>query len=196
MKIDSLIGITSALCMFSSQTLYIRDVIRKKVRPSLLSWFGWSLLMGISMLSQILEKGMQFSQIGIIASTLGCFLIAVIGLVVKNYSIKKIDWLILSLGMICLMLYLYSSNAFLTTIYAIVADFIIAIPTLIKVFINPLSEKTNGWYLSLIAWTLALSISINQDILFILFPVYLFSFSLLMTVMMNLPQRQKLSSNT
>lgn len=193
---ESLIAGVAAVTMLFSQMLYIKDVFYKKITPSILSWFGWAFLMGVSMLSQIIEGGLQYNQLGILASVAGCSMIGAVGLMRKNYSINKIDWYILLAGLFCLVLYLFSKNPWSTTIYAIIADFIIAIPTLNKVIRNPQSEKTNGWYLSLITWGLTLLISFNGDTLYALFPVYLFSFSVSMCVLMNLPKRRKKVFNT
>lgn len=192
---ESIIAGVAALTMLFSQLLYIKDVFNKKITPSILSWFGWAFLMGVSMLSQIIEGGMQYNQLGILSSVVGCSIIGTVGLFRKNYSINKIDWYILSAGFFCLILYLFSKNSFSTTVYAIIADFIIAIPTLNKVIRNPQSEKSNGWYLSLITWSLTLLISFKGGFLYAMFPVYLFSFSVSMCVLMNLPKRRKRGFN-
>ena len=183
--IELFIGAITVCLMLITQVMYIIDVVNKKVKPSVLSWFGWALLMGAGMLSQFIEEGWQHSQGGIVAATVGCAAIGLIALLKNNYSLKKLDWYIFFAGLICLILYLVSKNAWLTTIYAVVADFVIAIPTIIKVIRDPESEKSNAWYISLTAWVLTLSISFNHGLLYALFPIYLFSFTFSMVLLMN-----------
>lgn len=189
--IEAIIGMVIIFLMVITQVMYITDVIKKKIVPSLLSWFGWALLMGISLLAQILESGLAYSQFGMITATLGCIVVGIVALVLKNYSLKKIDWYILAAGLFCLVLYLISNNAWLTTIYSILADFIIAIPTLIKVLNNPQSEKSNAWYISFVTWALTLVICFNHNLLYALFPIYLFLFCVAIIVLMN--RKQKIS---
>lgn len=177
-------GITICL-MVVTQVMYIVDVLKKRVKPSVLSWFGWALLMGVGMLSQYLEEGWQHSQGSIVAATIGCLTIGVVAIATNHFSLKKVDWVILSVGLVCVVLYYLSENAWLTTIYAVVADFIIAIPTLIKVLKQPQSEKSSAWYISLAAWVLTLFISFNHGLLYALFPIYLFSFTFTMVLLMN-----------
>ena len=184
-SIEAIIGVIIIGLMMATQVMYISDVIHKKIKPSLLSWFGWALLMGVSLWSQILESGWEYSQFGMITATLGCVAIGVTALILDNYSLKKIDWYILAAGLFCLVLYLISKNAWLTTIYSIIADFIIAIPMLIKVVRDPASEKTNAWYISFTTWALTLVISFNHDVLYALFPIYLFLFCVAIIILMN-----------
>ena len=139
--IEIIIGVITVCLMVITQGIYIIDVIKKKIVPSLLTWFGWALLMGVSLVAQISESGLAYSQLGMITATLGCLSISVIALVLNNYSLKKVDWFILAIGLFCLVLYLVSKNAWLTTIYSILADLIIAIPMFTKVIKNPQSEK-------------------------------------------------------
>jgi hypothetical protein len=183
--VEVIIGIVTICLMVATQGIYIIDVIRKKIVPSLLTWFGWALLMGVSLIAQIVESGWTYSQFGMITAALGCLAIGVTALILNNYSLKKIDWFILGAGLLCLVLYLVSKNAWLTTIYSILADLIIAIPMLIKVVNEPESEKTNAWYISFVTWALTLIISFKHDLLYAIFPIYLFVFCVVIIVLMN-----------
>lgn len=183
--LEAVIGVVIIGLMVVTQVMYITDVLKRKITPSLLTWFGWTLLMGVSLIAQIVESGLEYSQFGMITATLGCFAIGVTALVIRNYSLKQMDWYILGAGLLCLVLYLISKNAWLTTIYSIVADFIIAIPMLIKVIKDPESEKTNAWYISFATWTLTLIICFNHDALYAIFPIYLFVYCVMIIVLMN-----------
>jgi len=183
--VEVIIGIITICLMVATQGIYIIDVINKKIVPSLLTWFGWALLMGVSLVAQIIEGGLAYSQFGMITATLGCLAISIIALRLNHYSLKKVDWFILGAGLLCLVLYLVSKNAWLTTICSVLADLIIAIPMLIKVVKDPESEKTNAWYISFVTWALTLVICFNHDALYAIFPIYLFTFCVLIILLMN-----------
>ena len=145
----------------------------------MLSWIGWGLLMGASMAAQIINFGWKWSLLGIIFSTIGCFAIALAAFLKGNFSVIKRDWLFLFLGFTCIGLYYITEDPWLTTIYSVTADLAIGIPTIVKTIQNRQTEKTHGWTLSLISWSLTLTISFHHDILFAVFPIYLFSYSLM-----------------
>jgi hypothetical protein len=152
----------------------MRDVYRKKIQPSVLSWFGWGLLMGTSVVAQVIEKGWDWSHTGVLLSAFGCAIIAIIAVLTKNYTLEKKDWIFLIIGLFCLLIYMVSKDAWLTTIFAILADFLIGIPTLRKAYFNPKSERSIAWMFSLTTWTLSLLICFHHGLIYALFPIYLF----------------------
>jgi hypothetical protein len=168
------IGIAAAVLISITQIIYIRDVYLKKVQPSVLSWVGWTLLMGTGIVSQIIEEGWDWSHCGILFATLGCGLISLTSLLSKNFVLAKKDWGFLVIGLVCLVIYLVSNDVWITTIFAILADFIIGVPTLKKAFRDPVSEKSNAWFFSLATWSLTLIISFHHGLIYSLFPIYLF----------------------
>jgi len=180
MHFEQLIAILAALFLVFSQVQYIVSTIKKNVRPSLPSWLGWAVLTGTSLLSQYLVMGWQWNFTGILVSTVSCLVVASVAIGLKNYSIRKDDWIYVILGCICIGIYLASEDPWITTIYAIFADFILGIPTLRKAFYDPKSEKSPAWLLGLLSWTFSLILCLNQNLLSILFPVYLFLFNVAM----------------
>lgn len=174
------IGIIAGILIFSAQLVYLNGVIKSTVTPSVLSWLGWAILMLVSLVSQIVAEGWDWSQTGICISALGCSIIGITALLKSNYRIAKSDWLFLLLGIFCLLIYLSSNDPWLTTIFAIIADFAIGIPTIVKAYSNAKTERSPAWRLGLITWSLTLLISFHNGILYALFPIYLFMFSVMM----------------
>lgn len=172
----SLIAILVGVLVFIAQFIYIRDTFRRKIQPSILSWSGWVLLMGTSLVSLIISEGWKWSLTGLLISTIGCSIIAGLGFFIKNYSLQKSDWIYLIAGIVCMLLYFVTKDTWLTTIFAITADFLLAIPTFLKAIKNPISEKSHSWIFGFIAWTLSLLISFGDGIIFALWPLYLFCF--------------------
>lgn len=181
--LEQIIGVAAGSLTILAQGTYFITLMKRKVKPSILSWFGWSVLLGVSFYSQLEGKGWQWSQTSLILSSVACFLIPAGAIALGYYSLIKRDWIFLALGVICIYIYVESNDPWYTTIYAISADLLMAIPTFAKAYKKPESEKTNAWYFSLTSWGLSLMICINHDFLYALFPIYLFLFNLTMIIL-------------
>lgn len=175
--VQHILSLIAGAFILSAQIILIRDVVKKKIQPGLLSWAGWFLLMGTGLLSQILEGGWEWSLVGLLLSVIGCFAIFSISLFLKNYLLKKSDWYFLVLGLVCLLIYIASKDAWLTTGFAILADFIVGIPTLIHAYQNPKSQKTFAWTLGFVSWSITLLLCVGHSWLYAFFPVYLFLYN-------------------
>jgi hypothetical protein len=181
--LEQIIGVVAGSLTILTQGTYFVALLRGKVKPSVLSWFGWALLMGVSFYSQLESTGWQWSQTSLIVSSIACLIIPTSAILLGSYSLVKKDWIFLILGTVCIYIYLKSKDPWATTVYAISADFLLAFPTFIKAYKKPQSEKTIAWYFGLISWSLSLIICINHDLLYALFPIYLFLFNLVMIIL-------------
>jgi hypothetical protein len=191
-SIEKILGVLAAVIISSAQVIYLANTIRRKIRPSVLSWVGWSFLMGTSVLSQVLAKGWQWSMTSVLSSAVGCLTIGLVALFTGNYSLLRGDWKYLGLGALCVCIYLLSGNAWITTIFAISADALLGIPTIIKAVREPALERSPAWVLGVASSTLALVICFGHSWIYVLFPAYLFFFNGLMAWLTQLrPQPQE-----
>jgi len=175
--IEKYIGLLAGIVIGSAQVIYLFNTFKRKISPSVLSWLGWALLMGTSLVAQIIGKGWQWSMTGVLCSTIGCFTIAAVALFSKNFSFRKNDLSFLVVGLICIGIYLWSANPWVTTVFAVFADAVLGIPTIRKAYKDPATERSVAWILGVISSTLALIICIHHDLIYILFPGYLFLFN-------------------
>ena len=164
--------------------------MEKKIKPSLLSWYGWALLMGTLIAVQLISFGWDWSLMSIITCTLGCIAIGTASIIKRNYTLNNTDWWFISLGFICILLYLISNNAWLTTIFATLADLIIGLPTIIKAYKDPINEKSNAWLISLFSWSLTLSISFNHDFVYAIFPIYVWLYCITIVYLLHLKKKK------
>ena len=175
--IIAILSFLAGIFIFAAQITLVVDVFKRKISPSLLSWLGWALLIGTGFVAQVVEQGWEWSLLGLLLSTLGCFVIFFTAWILKNYLMVKSDWRFLILGLLCLVIYFISKDAWITTIFAIVADFIVGIPTLIHAHKNPVSQKSNAWMLGFVSWIFSLILCIGHSWLYALFPIYLFLYN-------------------
>jgi hypothetical protein len=172
-----LIDFSAGILLTTAQLVYLKQVFKKEITPSLLPWLGWAFLLGISFLSQMLEFGWNWVLAGLLFSTIGCFTICVSAFLTKNYVIAKKDWAYLLAGLLCVLGYVLFTNPWLTTISAVIADLILGIPMILKAIKNPHTEKSRAWNIALISWSLTLFTCFDKSLLFALFPLYLFLFN-------------------
>jgi hypothetical protein len=78
--IEKILGVLAAVVISCAQLIYLVHTIRRKVRPSVLSWVGWSFLMGTSVVSQVVAKGWQWSMTSVLSSAVGCLTIGLVAL--------------------------------------------------------------------------------------------------------------------
>lgn len=183
MNIERILGVLGALVISTGQVIYIFNCLRKKITPSVLSWFGWACLMGTSLVSQVVHKGWQWSMTGIASSTVGCLTIAVVAWMSRNYSFRRIDVTFLAAGLGCVGVYVVSDDPWVTTVFAIVADALLGIPTIVKAVRSPELERSPAWILGVVAAGMALVICFHHDFIYFLFPAYLFLFNGMMAVL-------------
>jgi len=169
---EKTIALVAAILILFGQFTYFIDVWNKRINPSILSWFGWALLMSTLLVAQLVSVGWDWSLMSVITCTLGCIAIGTASLIKKNYNLSRIDWLYILLGIFCIVLYLISNDPWLTTIFATLADMIIGLPTIVKSYKDPINEKSKAWLISLLSWSLTLSISFNHDLMYAIFPIY------------------------
>jgi hypothetical protein len=183
MNLEKYLGVLAGLVIGSAQLIYLLNGLKRKVTPSVLSWFGWACLMGTSLVAQVIGKGWQWSMTGILCSTVGCIVIAGVAFFSGNYSFRKVDLSFLVVGLICVAIYLLSSDPWITTIFAIIADAVLGIPTIRNAVRAPKMERSAAWGLGVVSSTLALIICMHHDWIYVLFPGYLFLFNGTMAVL-------------
>ena len=176
--------ITAYALVVFAQYRMIRRVASGRMKAVILSWFGWSMLMGISVVA-LLQAGAwawDWNVFSVLLSATGCVLIGIAGLWSGNYSRGKGDVLCLRAGLACMGVFLISSDPWITTVLAITADLLVAIPMLERAVKDPAGHRTDAWPIVFFAWSLtAASILFHFSWLHLLWPLYLIGFSGLMT---------------
>ncbi len=183
--IETIIGFVAGATISSAQVVLIRDTWTRKISPSLFSWIGWGLLIGVGCLSQWLEEGWEHSLTGLAASAVGCFLVAGIAFAKGNYLLNKSDRIFLYAGLFCLAFYLTLREPWTTTSLAIIADFVVGFPTLIAAWQKPETQRSAAWIIGGISWTITLCIAVGHGWLYAVFPIYLWLYNWAMAVLTN-----------
>jgi hypothetical protein len=171
----------ASVLSFSAQAIYIIDIHKGKVKPSVLSWFGWGLITGMGWL---VNKGeWNWSQFPLLGSAVGSMIIGLYSILIGTFQIAKHDWYFLFASIICSCIYLFTRSAILTIFFGILSDILLSIPSFVKAYRFPKKEQSISWILGLISWSLTLFSNLSSSFLELVFPVYFFVFNLLMVVL-------------
>ncbi len=170
-QVQSLLAFLVVVLLLAAVAIYIVALRKGELKPRPISWIGWTLIMGISLYSQVTEKGWQWNQIGLALSVAGCVVVAILSL--KHGIIQFGDWICLALGMICVVIYLESKDAWTTTLVAILADLLIALPTQHNAYKDPLSEKSYAWHFGAAAYLVNSIDCAGYDPIYAAPPIYL-----------------------
>ena len=181
--VEKIFGAIAAGFIITGQVIFVLDIFKRKIKQSALSWIGWVLLMGTSLVAQMFAKGWEWNLTGLAFSTLGCFIIFIISISLNQFIIKSSDWIFMFLGFLCVLIYFQSKDPWLTTIFAILADLAVGIPTLVHAYKEPQTQKSIAWKLGFVSWIFSLILCIGHDWLYALFPIYLFLFNCAMILL-------------
>jgi hypothetical protein len=149
----SYIFITLAVLFYCIGTIpYFYHIFRANVVPHPFSWTVWCIfsLMNGYILYQ--NYGLSILHILVGLRTITLCVWAIIGWYnLSKISIGRIDIiaLVLAIGMIFVMKYLWLNEA---TLSMILIDFLVLIPTLKKIWINPRSEDSIIWLTSAVSF--------------------------------------------
>jgi hypothetical protein len=169
-----IVGFTAGAVQIYSIVPYVKDILKGTTRPNIVSWSLWTLLQVIGIVAQI-SAGASWSLIFIIAMTFNTSLVVVLCL--KGYGYKKyglVDWICLSFAILAVVLWLATNNPIYALVFAIAADLMASIPTVVKTLKEPKSEIPIAWFLVTLAAFLGIISTTKLDIANLIYPAYFF----------------------
>jgi len=128
---------------------YCKDILYGQTRPNLVTWSLWALIPLIGVFFQ-LKAGARLSVLPILIDGLNCIVIIVFALWNKNsyWKIGRLDIVCGIFALVALVFYIFTHNLGISILFAILADFLAAIPTIIKSWKFP---ETETWGVYLVA---------------------------------------------
>ncbi len=167
------LGIIAGLISFGAIIPYIIDVLNGVARPNLASFVLWALLLAISVLAQI-SAGTSWSVLFIIGDFVGTSSIVILCLYGYGYrKYGKTEWICTGLALLAIISWQITSQPLLAIIFAIIADVMAALPTVIKTYNDPSSETPTMWFLVAFAAILSIISTTVFNPVNLFFPIYL-----------------------
>jgi hypothetical protein len=163
---------------------YILSIIKKETRPHLLTWMIWTLVGSILAGSYYYSANPSLVELLVpIAYVIGPLIITCLAFYYGEIKYSSFDIFCLSAALFSLVLGVLLKNPFLVLIFNILLDFFGALPTIHKTYLDPASENLFAWSLFLLGNFLNLIALPSWDWVLVLYPFYLFSVALILTLL-------------
>jgi len=182
MNIHEIIGWIAVGVYVLGSIPYFRDTFHGATRPNRVTWFGWGLLTWTSALIQS-AHGADASVLVIYTAAIYTTAIFILSLYRGVTTFSLTDGMSLALGLFAYVFWLVFDDPATALVMNIAADFLFAIPTILKVWKLPKSESQLSWSLGFISMGLALASKTNFDFINTAFPFYLFALNALVVIL-------------
>ena len=166
------LGIFSSLFLIAASVPYIFDILKKRARPNLVSWIGWTFLTTIGAAAQI-AKGPSLSVLVPIILTFSELTIVILALRHGHAKFNTTDKICFALAALAVALWAITKEPLIALGLSLLADFIVGIPTILKTYRDPRSETVLPWVLYAVGPLLGLFASSNFELQNVLYPAYL-----------------------
>jgi len=169
----------SGIFTFLSYFIYFTSVIKGETKPHVVSWFIWWLISFIIFTIQIYDNAWLWSfNIWFVAFL--CFFIAFISFKRWSRNISKWDSFSLLFWILSIILWLFTSNPFLSVVLLIIVDIFWFIPTILKSIKNPFEEKWIAFFLAFLWYFMSIFAMDNISFLTVWFVVVSCIFNLIL----------------
>lgn len=166
-----LFGIAMQAC---GQATYIADTIRGRTRPNRATWFLWGLIPLVAFSAQ-LDDGVGMQSLLTLTASLGPMAIFAASFINRNavWQLRTLDIVCGALSIVGLVLWWITRTGEVAIIFAIVADSLAAIPTILKAYRNPETEHPYVYWLAATSAAITLLTVDHWNLSHYGFPIYL-----------------------
>lgn len=154
---------------------YSIDTIKGRVKPNRVTWFLWALAPLIAFAAEI-KQGVGLHSLMTFAVGFGPLMIFLASFLNKKayWKLSSLDYICAALSVLALILWFITKNANLAILFAILADAIAAIPTIIKSWKLPETENYMPFLTAIITSTVTMLAIDVWDFAHYAFPIYIF----------------------
>lgn len=141
----------------TGSVIYVREVLRGKVKPNRMTWILWAFAPMIAFSAQISE-GAGLRSVQTFSAGFGPLLVVLTSFYNKKsyWKLEKIDYVFGVFSLLGLLLWYVTGEGLLAILFAILADLFAGIPTIQKIYKHPETESSAVFGLGMISSTLTL----------------------------------------
>ena len=174
-----------ALLASLSPLPYVRDIMRRRARPRIISWVIWAALLAVMTYAASME-GRTASALLSGVSALSCGMIAVVGWRVGSRQIGKLDRVALIGAVISMAILVSTKDTLLALVAMVFVDALAYVPTLWNAWMTPHHESLISWSMSMVASGLIATAAIlsRDGLSGLIYPLYSVSFAILMVLIL------------
>lgn len=166
------LSIIAGLIATFSTVPYLIDIVKRKTKPNIVSWFTWTLLTAIATAAAFASHAPR-AAILTLGSSICTFLVVALGL---KYGIAKLslfDGLCQAGAVVGLILWLIFNSPAIALAFSIVIDFIAALPTIRHSWLKPAEETWQTFMFGVVASIITLVSLSEYTFANLAFPAYL-----------------------
>lgn len=166
----NVISVVAIALAFLAYIPYIRDVLSKKTKPHIYSWFLWGLLGLIVFALQVKGGGGPGAYVTL-SSALMSLVIFVLALKNGDKDIKALDTVFLLLALIAIAIWIFAKQPLLSLILLILIEVFGFFPTYRKSWNKPYDETLSTWVINSFRYSMSLLALSAYNWLTLLYPL-------------------------
>ena len=176
--------ILGAVIGFAGVINYLIDVLKGKAKPNRVTWFLWALAPLIAFSAQI-KEGVGLQSLMTFTVGFNPLLVFLASFISKKaeWKLTKFDFTCGALSLAGLTLWYFTQIGNIAIVFAILADGLAALPTVVKSYKAPESESYWVYLSAAINAGITLLVIKVWDFAHFGFPVYIFAVCVLLTVL-------------
>lgn len=177
------LGYIAILTGLIGASFYIKDIFFGRTKPNFVSWFMWMLAPFVGTFLQI-KAGAGLSVLPVFMAGFVPLLVLVAALIKRNayWGITVFDIGCGALSFFALILWILTKNTDISILFAILADGLAAVPTLVKSWKFPETETALGYLPGILNNTIALLIIDKWDFSIYSFSIYFILINLMIVL--------------
>lgn len=154
---------------------YLLAVVRGQAQPNRMTWFLWALAPLIAFVAE-LEKGVGLPALMTFMVGFNPLLIIIASFFNKKayWKLQRSDYFYGSLSLLGIILWQATGEGNVAILFAVLADGLASIPTVIKAYHQPETENDRVYLFGMINALITLLTLTTFDIAHLAFPVYIF----------------------
>ena len=136
---------------------YLYETIKGKVKPNRITWLLWGLFPMITFVAQRVQ-GVEGLSWATFAAGFTPFLILAASFLNKDayWKTERRDYLLMAAAVVGIVLWAVTDSPNLAILFALVADFLAGLPTIIKAYRHPETESWKAYALSTIGFGMSI----------------------------------------
>lgn len=184
LSIREALGILAGIVSACAYIPYIASILKKQTRPSRSSWWIWSLI-GLLILLSYRSVGALTTIWVPVSFFIGPAVVAILSLQFgENTKLSRLDKLCLLGASASLIFWVIFNSAEIALYINIFMDFLGFVPTFVKTYLRPLGESKASWILFFLGSILNI-IAIDKLVLSIaLYPFYMLTMDIVMLMLL------------
>jgi len=164
--------VASGVLTLVSAIPYLRDIIQRKTKPRIVTWFNWSLLTGIATAAAIADHQWP-SAVITGAATIATSLIVIFGLHYGDTKIESFDVACQLTAILGLVLWLITNDPLIAIAITVFVDFIAGLPTFRHAWQKPQEETASAFLIAVVGSLFAIAALNEPNLSGVLYPIYI-----------------------